>query len=196
MADREEKHLFVSSPIDMPKWEAARWLGVAYLGCDGPPGMCLIFDDESAGRSIFEGWIKDFGYSDKEDYIRIAIVEGDAPGWQNPGYFVHIGPDANRVTEHARAAGIQDESLAAMLVSRIHRMNPKSDVSVKDFRNSFEERGAYFLMPAVLRGGELSLFEELGIEKRTVIFRNFGEVSENDEDAILLKPPSTSQQAN
>src|SRR5215831_19415244 len=84
--------------IDPALWDAAKWKAVAFGAQAGkPPLMAFIFANINAGRQIFAKWREAIGGDiDKEEMIRIAIIEGDIPG-EPAGYTGHVTPQKEQV---------------------------------------------------------------------------------------------------
>ncbi|MGD9816387.1 MAG: hypothetical protein AB7F85_11075, partial [Hyphomonadaceae bacterium] len=62
VAPTNHKQMGVKSVIDLPTWDAATWRGCGYLqmGHDLPPLMALLFENNEAGRKIFQRWRERF----------------------------------------------------------------------------------------------------------------------------------------
>ncbi|CAN7604648.1 hypothetical protein [Pararhizobium sp. LjRoot238] len=66
----------VISPIDIEKWNAAKWRAVFFMTVEGdgpPPVMCLAFLNAEPGRAIFESWQTLYGLDDPDENLRIAV---------------------------------------------------------------------------------------------------------------------------
>lgn len=192
MSKADGRTLFFSSPINVPLWDQARWLGVAYLHDPQrkqPPGMGLIFQNERAGRQIFSEWRASLGVSDALEDLRVAIIEGDVPDME-AGYFVHIGFEPDRVLEHAKFQGHPEpEKLLLTLVSRVHRMNPDpTSTHLAEFKADFKRHGKYELMPVFKVGGDYRPAPELLVAKTVIHFRLFANVGPNDIDQVCVAP--------
>src|SRR5687767_2257333 len=86
--------------IQINLWDTARWRGVAYVGAEPPtpPLLLLVFENREAASAIFRGWHQLVGGAvDKQELIRLSIIEGDIAG-QGPGYTVHITPSTEQLT--------------------------------------------------------------------------------------------------
>ena len=103
----------VVSPIDIPLWDRANWLGACYG--DSPPMLGIIFEDSHAGQAIFRSWIKKWGDEDKDNSLRVTIVAG--LNKKNPvEYAIAVGPNIPEITD-------QEEKWFTF-ISRICRMTP------------------------------------------------------------------------
>jgi hypothetical protein len=186
--------MFVSSPIDVDAWDKAGWVGTAFLHeLTGALvlGLGLVFKDEAAGRKIFTGWRARFGEADADEYVRVAIIEGDVPG-RELGYFVVVGAEPKVVAARARAAGLADpgETLLACWAVRHHRMEPPpGSPNLSRLKEAYARRGEYQLLPLFVEGGGLAAAPDLAIRKKRVHFRTVEEVGPNDADRVCFGPP-------
>jgi hypothetical protein len=198
MADESELTLYYSAPIDVDTWNKAMWLGVLYVGFpDGktPPLLGLLFQNELAGRKVFTDWRAKIGPKDEKEDLRVAIIEGAAPG-REPGYFVHIGPDPDRVMERAKEQGYADPRKLVMgLVSRVHRMNPPpGSPNLANFKKEVARHERYGLVPVFLRNGNPTPDMGLVIEKSKIHFRLVEEVGADDIDKVCFSNPNAASQ--
>ena len=186
---KERKTLFFTSMIDIPTWDKAKWKGAGFLIGDLPlPTLMLPFTNESSARKIFQDWIKALGSVDKNDDIRIALVEGDVPH-EPAGYFILIGTNLDEAIKRANKSGLKNDELMIMNVQRFIRANPTDNFAAyKTFRKIYESQGEYYLIPAIYdekRG--IMPIRELRIRKKALIYRNLVDIKEGDEDSVLLK---------
>jgi hypothetical protein len=96
---RHNHMLFESQLIDVPTWDQADWRGVLYMAFqtgEQPPVLGLFFNNEAPARRIFRDWRTRFGACDDKDAIRVAIIEGEVPGFR-PGYFLHLTPNIDLI---------------------------------------------------------------------------------------------------
>ena len=94
-----------SDVIDIGLWNRAQWSGVLFKVQPGTlPVFALVFRDLDAGEEILKGWRDALGNHDRNEVIRVSVIEGNIPGTP-PGYSVHIGPDQTRAIESAKAKG-------------------------------------------------------------------------------------------
>jgi SEFIR domain len=181
---------YLTMPIDVDLWNAARWQGTAVLYVPGrPPVLALAYRNEEAARKIFEGWHKRYGDNDEYEELRISIVEGPIKG-EGDGYTVHVGPDPEAFRKRLKDAGYgaSDDDLY-IFVSRINRMNPKpGSQNLENFKHWFRQHKTYFLAPAVLSADRevIKPLFDLGIYKSKIHFRHVSEIREHDVDAVVL----------
>lgn len=187
---KERKTLFVTSMIDIESWDKAVWRGAGFVvGYLPLPTLLLPFLNEEYAIKIFEDWIALIGEDDKNEDIRIALVEGDVPG-EAPGYYVVVGNNIDEAVKRAEASGSVIDELMIFNVSRIIRANPSDGFQAFNyFKEVYRQCGEYVLMPAVLDQctGEIKPLTKYGIHKKQLVYRHISEISENDQDAILLQ---------
>ena len=151
--------------------------------------LLLPFINEKYVIKIFEDWIATVGKEDKNDDIRIALVEVDVSG-EAAGYYVVVGNNIDEAIKHAEANGSSIDELMIFNVSRIIRANPKNNFQVFNyFKEIYYKYGEYILMPAVINEstGQIKPLPKYGIRKKQLIYRYISDITENDPDAILLK---------
>jgi len=77
-----------------------------------------------------------------------------------------------------------------MNVSRFIRANPTDNFKFYNlFKQAYNEVKEYYLMPAVIneQTGAIKPLQSYRIRKKMLIYRNIKDITENDEDAILLQ---------
>ena len=190
LPEKERKNLFITSMIDLEAWNKAVWRGAGFvLGYMPLPALLLPFVNEKYAIKIFEDWIKIIGRDDKKEDIRIALVEGDVPG-EASGYYVVVGNNIDEAMKRAEKGGFSADETMILNVSRIIRANPRDDFrSFNYFKEAYHQYGEYMLMPAVLNEitGEIKPLPQYGIHKKQLVYRHISEITENDQDAILLQ---------
>jgi hypothetical protein len=185
--------MYLSSPIDVDLWNAAKWKATVFAFEPGkPPILGIAFLNEEPARKIFGQWHKRYGKNDRLEELRVAIVEGPIEG-EEPGYSVHIGPDPEAVIKRLKDSGydVKEEDIH-MFISRINRMNPLPDSrSLELFKGQVEQRKVYFLAPAVISRDLKSVrpLFDLGIYKGKIYFKNTSEIGSNDIDSVVLHLP-------
>jgi hypothetical protein len=157
------------------------------------PVLGLLFEDRAAAEAIMRRWHEALGEEDREDVIRIAVVEGTIKGI-GPGYSVHIGPDPDRAREAAHNRGERGVIVYMTRVQRMH--NAQDSPHLKAFKEDYEERGEYRLAFAVLADGKPVLYER-SILKASIVFRDADDIqSQDDPDAAVLLGPGTPMTLN
>lgn len=187
---KERKNLFFTSLIDVETWDKAVWRGAGFiLGYTDLPTLLLPFVNEKYAIKIFRDWISDLGNEDKNDDIRVALVEGDVPG-ESAGYYIVIGTNLDEAIKRAERNGFPAEELLIMNVSRFIRANPTDNFKCYNlFKQAYEETQEFYLMPAVIneQTGAIKPLQSYKIRKKVLIYRNIKDITENDEDAVLLQ---------
>ena len=189
LPEKERKTLFVTSMIDLKSWDQAIWRGAAFMMFyDQPPVLLLPFVNEKYAKKIFEDWIKIVGTEDKNNDIRIALVEGEVPN-EETGYYVVVGNNIDEAVKRAKLQGYSPEELVILNVSRIIRANPKDNFKAFNmFKSVYKKTKCFDLMPAVVneKNGTINPLQQYAIRKTELHFRNISDIDENDQDAILL----------
>lgn len=188
---KERKSLFVTSLIDIETWNKAVWRGAAfYMDPSNKDAPCFMlpFINERYARKIFEDWINLLGKDDKNDELRIAIIEGDIPG-EEKGYSIHIGSNLDRVIQRRDREGINIDEQLIMTVSRIHRANPVDGFKMFNlFKKQYNAHKKYTLMPCIINETtrEINPLFDFSIQKKELIFRNVSDIGKNDPDIIVV----------
>lgn len=181
--------MYISTPIDVGLWEAAKWRATFFLWVpDKPPVLGIAFRNKALAREIFEGWHARYGDSDGYEELRVSIVEGDLAG-EEPGYSVHIGADPGGTLKRFKAAGYEFDRDILLSISRINRMNPPvGSQNLEKFKEHFRRFKCYFVAPGVVSedGTHFEPMLDLGIFKRVVHFRHVSDIGKNDLDAVVL----------
>lgn len=190
LPEKERKNLFITSMIDIESWNKAVWRGAGFvLGYMPLPALLLPFVNKKYAIKIFEDWIKIIGRDDKKEDIRIALVEGDVPG-EASGYYVVVGNNIDEAMKRAEKGGFSADETMILNVSRIIRANPSDNFKIFNyFKEAYYKYGEYMLMPAILdeKSGGITPLPQYGIHKKQLIYRHISDITENDQDAILLK---------
>lgn len=189
----DPKSMFLTSVIDIDLWNKASWSGTGFL-CGGniPPILLIAYKNINSGIEIFKDWKKYFKEYDKNEEIRISIIEGDIPN-ELPGYSVHINSNFDFKFHQFENAGIikSPEEILLMTVGRFNRMNPQRGKSpyLEVFKKEYEYFGFYFIAPAKYdeTTGNIVPYLDYKILKKTILFRDVSEITKNDIDYIVLK---------
>ena len=190
LPEKERKTLYVTSMIDIESWNKANWKGAGFfVGFTDLPTLLLPFTNEKYAIKIFKDWISFIGKDDINDEIRIALVEGDVPN-EPPGYYIVIGTNLEEAIKRAKKQGCSIDETLIMNVQRIIRANPTDNfANYNYFKSLYKDKKDYYLMPAVVNetNGQIRPLTDYAIQKHKIVYRNLKDISENDEDAILLK---------
>ncbi|MYA88478.1 MAG: hypothetical protein F4X97_08520 [Boseongicola sp. SB0662_bin_57] len=178
------------SPIDVQKWDKAKWYATLFMrsppGPDmQPPMLGLVYKNLAAAKDIFRSWRKRYGDDDFKDDLKITIVRGisrDRPA----AYAVMVSPNPDNVP-------LSDENVLGF-VSRFHRMYPNSTQNLDQFLAEYARHGRYVLMPAHMPNEQAApkpIFD-LPIGKRDLAVINAWEIPTNDMTTVVLdldEPP-------
>lgn len=192
---KERKTFFISGLIDQEKWDKAKWKnGVSYLHSpngDLPPVFTFLFENLEIGVEIFKELIHKVGNNDKDERIRLSIVEGEVPKLKF-GYFVTIGENTDATNKLLEKQNLHDEVQYVAIGQRIHRMNPDiKSQNLDRFKKEFEKHGCYYIAPAKqlydpVQGYRAQVEMDYKILKRKIEFRNYKDIPDkNDPDSIL-----------
>jgi hypothetical protein len=169
----------VSSIINIPLWEKAKWGGVVYIWSSDPneePGFGLAFADGNAGRAIFRELREKLGLTDKENRLRVSIITGVDKATPAK-YAVVIG-------SNLPAKEDQSASQEIVTVSRIHHMDNTNPVNLKMFETRLSRTKRYAILPARLANPLMpgEAFGDLAIWKDTIRISPAWQIGENDLD--------------
>lgn len=175
----------VVSPIDVRKWDAAKWKGTFFVTVPGSdayaPVLGLMFQNREPAAAIFRGLRDRIGMEDKENALRIAIIRGVSIS--NPhAYAVSVGPNTDLIPI--------DETTAFAFLSRINQMTPTTSVNLERFLAEYRRHGRYVLIAAHFRTTETppDLIRDLPIGKHHLIVRDAWQIGMNDPDMLALDP--------
>jgi len=182
--------LFLTTPIDLELWDAAKWQATFFGGMERhPPILGLGFTNEKAARKIFEGWHERYGDRDRLDELRISVVEGPIAGLGD-GYSVHIGSDLDAAVKRFKEVGYEFDSELFMSISRFQRMNPPAGSgNLAMFKKEYDRYKTYVLAPGIVSQDrrQVEPMYDLGIYKRKILFRQSFEIGDNDLDTVILQ---------
>lgn len=102
--------------------------------------MALLFENEEAGRKIFERWRERFGDEDKSEEIYLSVVRR-LPN-QNKHHYCFL------ITSGLPETGSAKPNQMFAMASRYMVMEPDSSDNLEQFLTSYQRFGAYFLLPA------------------------------------------------
>jgi hypothetical protein len=195
LPEKERKTLFVSELINQNEWEDANWKnGVGYNWTEnneGPPVIILFFETMEQGQKLFSSLMESIGHEDKQDRLRVSIVEGEVPHQRN-GYFVVIGENIEATEKIVRKKeNAQSINYIAVNV-RFHRIYLEGESpSLKKFKEEYNKFKCFYIAPGIQNnGGKGKVPFEVDYDhmifKRKIEFRNYDEIQEfNDPESIL-----------
>lgn len=178
------------SPIDVQKWDKAKWNGTLFIWSPpgpntSPPMLGLAFKDPSAAKDIFKSWRKRYGDDDVNDDLKITIVRGV---WRdNPAAY------AMMVSQNPDNVPLSEGNVVGF-VSRINKMYPETTRNLDLFLEDYARHGRYLLIPAGLpnKMAQPEPIFELPIGKHKLTVMNAWEITTNDLAASVLdldEPP-------
>jgi hypothetical protein len=154
-------------------WSKAKWLGTSFKlapNDDAPPVLAILFDDYRLGLKVFRSWVDDWGNYDRDDDIRLAIIEGQISE-QLPGYTIHISPQS--YSSHGQW-------------QRMHPLGIFPE-TLERFKSAYLKHGEFMLAPIVEHDDGLAYVNaNAGIIKRELVFRDVSEIIAPDPDDIVL----------
>lgn len=208
LPEKKRKTMFISSPINLEKWNAAKWRGIAYLWGGDAPAIGLFFANYMEGREIFKEWKKnctDMEFADtflKVDYIVPPFPEAC---WiyksydrdYGKGYFLYIGANIDASISRANSSGIEMQELLLTTVSRYQWMSENNGSNNRDqFWNMYRKVGKYYLVPVGLKNPSMGItienmqFDfEYAIQMKEITITAGAEITEeNPCKAVLMSP--------
>ena len=175
----------IISPIDVRKWDAAKWTGTFFVTApdsnEYAPILGLMFLNREPAAAIFGGLRDRIGIEDKANALRIAIIRRVSTS--NPhAYAVSIGPNPELIPIN--------ETTVFGFLSRINQMTPTTSENLERFLAEYRRHGRYLLAAAHLRTHETppELIRDLLIGKHHLIIREAWEIGMNDPDMMALDP--------
>ncbi|WP_448116168.1 hypothetical protein [Mesorhizobium amorphae] len=172
----------VSSIINQPLWDKARWQGMmyGYAGPGKPPLLGLIFSHAEMAIAIFEEWQRRFGHNDANDEIRVSIIKGIDR--KNPYYY-------RSCISREMDAIAKDDIRRFMSVARMTTMTASDHNNLEAFLRGFSAFGCYFLLPAILDDeGKPEFLLDRAILKRKLVVRDAWGIGRHDVDSVAVTP--------
>jgi hypothetical protein len=169
----------VLSIIDKNLWDKAKWKGFGFFKDLSGMGIFIVYENEEAGKKIFDDWINRVGKEDKDELIKITIVKGvdkKNPFW----YRVHISKNIDKKT-------FQPGNLL-ISASKILEVGASSSKNLDNLINNFDILKQYRLCPAkIIDNGKIKPYSDWEILKRTLFVKNAWEIGEHDLDRVVIK---------
>jgi len=161
-------------------WDKAKWRGVGFVF--HPKGglyMLLAFDNIEYGKKIFDNWLHDFGFLDKEDIINITIIKGINK--KEPfSYKVMISKNEELMKSSASDGIIQ-------ILTRFHKMDAKTPDNLNTLISGFKHFKKYKLIPASIndKAGVEPIFDR-AITKTSLTIKDAWEIGKNDLEVAVI----------
>lgn len=208
LPEKERKTMFFSSPINLEKWNAAKWRGTVYLWGGDAPAIGLFFTNYSVGKEIFKEWkkkYKDMAFADtflKVDYIvppfpKSCWVYESYDRNYGKGYFLHIGANIDESISRANNCGIEMQQLLLATVSRYQWMDENNGSGNRDqFLDMYNKTGKYYLVPVGLKNPSMgAVMENMQFDfeyaipmKEITVTAGTKITKENPCKAVLMEP--------
>lgn len=208
LPEKERKTMFFTSPIDLDKWDTARWTGMLYLFSPGHcPVLGILYKNYDAAKTIFQEWKQLYPTELTEDFIGVDFIIPPFPKdcWvysdQNrnygQGYFVHIGPNIDKAFQRGLDSGIEPSDLMLTTVSRYQWMDENNGSQNRELFMQYMEKGfPYMLLPVGIKDihepismENLIIDLELSLTMKTATFKRGIDIKDDDLCKIVLTPP-------
>ncbi|MEP4546980.1 MAG: hypothetical protein ABJ000_12435 [Saccharospirillum sp.] len=179
---KDHRAYSVKSVIDVHAWDQAQWKGTAYaqLSHSQPPCVAFLFKNEEGGRKIFERWRERFGTQDENEEISLSIIR-QLPE-KNEHYYCVL------ITSKLPETDDFKPNQVMTMASRSMTMTPDNGTNLERFLKSYEQLGAFYVLPAFLNGaGPPELAFDLAILKRDLTVKRAQNVGEHDIEAMALR---------
>ncbi len=206
LAPKPQRKMFFSTPIDMKKWDEARWKGVIYLLAQGyPPVLGFLFRNYEAGKKIFSQWQRMYKNSSPDDFLSITYIIPPLPKdcyvISDPtknfgkGYFVHVGVNEDKAIERAIEIWEKPDELFLTFLSRYIWVDEKNG---SIFRETFLQQAHRMKEFTIIPVGQkdeskgvekdnLLLGFDFGLELHSVSCKRGIDIGENDLCKVVLK---------
>lgn len=143
-----------------------------------PFAIFLGFENDNAGKKIFEDWIVQYGKIDKDEIISLTVVKGIN---KNNPYWYKILIDKKINKDGIANGGFISSS------ARFHKMEPQNDVNLSRLIKAFEHYRQYILIPAGFDSGlNVTPYPELGILKAQLKIIDAWEIGIHDFERVVI----------
>jgi hypothetical protein len=171
----------VESIIREPLWDRATWRAIGWVVAEGvPPWMVLGFENGEAAAEILRQLVRDVGYDDPRNRLRITIVRNISK--RHPSHYrVVIGSNVDTA----------DVKKFAVTVFRVHTMTPDSSVNLDGFISGYNSVGSYLLGIGVVDPRKPRVPEPMRhgyVLKKTLQVREAWTIGLNDLDGAGILP--------
>lgn len=171
----------ILSLINIPLWDKAGWQATVYIyPPDSIPFLILGFNNSDAAKLIFEELKDKLGRVDDDEKLRVSIITG----------IDKKKPSSYKVLISTNPILMQKvQGTHAILVFRIHRLDPPDLVNLNSFLEQYNRTKKYAIGPAQLIS-ETELpepFWDLMIVKQELTVRPAWQICENDPDVCAIQ---------
>ncbi|WP_315321603.1 SEFIR domain-containing protein [Stomatobaculum longum] len=162
LPEKKRKTMLFSTPIDIEKWDKAKWRGIVYLWCGDAPGLGLFYENYAAGKMIFYEWKNNYdGLEFADDFLKVDYIIPPFPEncwiYREPqrnygkGYFVHIGSNIDACINRVETNGMKLDEVLFTTLARYQWMDEAVGSQNRDqFISSFHKEKKYYLLPVGL----------------------------------------------
>jgi hypothetical protein len=142
--------------------------------------MAFMFEDAEAAKQIFRRWLERFGREDSNEDIHITIIRNVSPN--NPHhYIVQIASKLLAISDFK-----QNKNFVVATRSKV--MEPNSGENLEGFIISYQQVGAFYLLPAVVdKDGKPELLFDLAMLKRNLNIKLAADVGASDIESSALR---------
>lgn len=205
LSPKEQRTMFFTTPINIDKWDAAKWRGVLYLfSKEYPPVLGLLFYNYDESKAIFNDWKKKSKNNFADEFIKIDYIVPPFPKdcWvytakdrnYGKGYFVHIGPNTEKSINKVLDSGLQSKDFYLACITRFQWMDELDDSSKREFFKKLTDNGlGYYLMPIGIKNKNKPLVEDnliidfnYAIKMKNISFKTGLKVDDNDICKVVL----------
>ena len=205
---KQKTSMFISTPIDLDKWNAAGWKGMIYLLQPGAiPILGLLFRNYVAAEKIFKEWkeVWKTEFADENLVVNYVIppfpkdcyVYKEQDHNYGKGYFIYIGPNVEAATNRALKAGMEPEGLHIMMISRNIWVDEMNGSTYREMFTQMAKSGNHFMMVPMAQIDEskpvtednLRIGFDLALSLKNFTVKKGTELDDNDPCKCVLKKP-------
>jgi hypothetical protein len=171
------------SLIRIPLWNQANWKGTAFIWTPDnldTPLIAPVFENAAAAGEIFRLWHEELGSRDEKERLRITILRGVKRS-EPFTYRVIFGLNPDVELRGSRKG-------LAVMVARVHTMEPNSHENLYWFLENFHAVGQYGLAHCILEPHDHlpEVKTQYIINKRDLFVRDAWQIGPNDVDLVGL----------
>lgn len=186
LAKGQQASQTISSIIDYPLWDQAKWKGCGFIldtyRMDAPL-LLFCYNNIDYGRKIFEGWMK--LHNKNELNLKVSFIlhiDKEHPAW----YRVHVGEDLEVYKE-----SMKEDRQRIVQVNRIHTMNAMTSENLDNFRHFYYMKGRCCISAVMMGCDNQMNFKQkfrYVLPLKNVVFREAWEIGVNDVDSATILP--------